>query len=333
VTGLLKRIKNSRLLSAAIVGLPLMLLVGTIASADTPPPLVIYNGCQNLYTGVIRLLPSSLPAPLNTSCNTTTTNPLLKESAVTWNQLGPQGLKGDAGAAGAAGAPGAPGVPGKDGANGAPGAPGAPGAAGAPGAPGVPGKDGANGAPGKDGAPGANGNTVLNGVGAPASTLGANGDFYLDTSAHVIYGPKATGVWPAGVSLIGPAGGSTGMTVIHTASTIQMSGTAVAKTDALILTRDGTNGGWLMTLTDATKRQDLSCLGMNSAGTFVNKVMTFNPGQVLGTLSLYANSDDIVYLSCSFGNTYNNGQQTQVVLQRGVSDNFWLGTVTSTYPQ
>jgi hypothetical protein len=314
-----------------------MLLVGTIASADTPPPLVIYNGCQNLYTGVIRLLPSSLPAPLNTSCNTTTTNPSLKEVAITWNQLGPQGLKGDPGAPGA---PGAPGVPGKDGANGTS----VTSTALPTGDTNCPSGGGSftafngttyacNGAPGKDGAPGANGNTVSNGVGAPPSTLGANGDFYIDNSAHVIYGPKTNGVWPAGVSLIGPTGGGAGMTVTHTASTSQVSGTAVAKTDFLILTRDGTPGGLQIRWTGGTVREDLTCLGMNSTGTFLNKVMTFNAGQVSGTLSLYADSDAIVYVSCSFGNTFNNGHQTLVVLQRGSSDNYWVGTVTSTYPQ
>jgi hypothetical protein len=34
-----------------------------------------------------------------------------------------------------------------------------------------------------------------------------NGDFYLDTSAWVLYGPKASGAWPgSGTSLVGPAG-------------------------------------------------------------------------------------------------------------------------------
>ena len=39
-----------------------------------------------------------------------------------------------------------------------------------------------------------------------------NGDFYIRTSTNVIYGPKAGGVWPAGVSLVGPQGatGATG---------------------------------------------------------------------------------------------------------------------------
>jgi hypothetical protein len=36
-----------------------------------------------------------------------------------------------------------------------------------------------------------------------------NGDFYLDTTAWVLYGPKASGAWPgSGTSLVGPAGSS-----------------------------------------------------------------------------------------------------------------------------
>ena len=48
---------------------------------------------------------------------------------------------------------------------------------------------------------------MLNGTGAPASAVGHDGDFYLDTAAEVLYGPKASGTWPAaGTSLAGPAG-------------------------------------------------------------------------------------------------------------------------------
>jgi hypothetical protein len=58
---------------------------------------------------------------------------------------------------------------------------------------------------GSPGAPGANGSTVLSGTGAPSDTIGNNGDFYLDTNTWTIYGPKANGAWPTGVSLISQA--------------------------------------------------------------------------------------------------------------------------------
>jgi hypothetical protein len=65
---------------------------------------------------------------------------------------------------------------------------------------------------GGTGPAGADGKTVLNGSGAPSSGLGANGDFYIDTTADAIYGPKTAGAWGSGTSLVGPPGstGSTG---------------------------------------------------------------------------------------------------------------------------
>jgi hypothetical protein len=78
---------------------------------------------------------------------------------------------------------------------------------------GLPGDAGADGA---DGAPGADGKTILNGSGAPSNALGTNGDFYLDIAAREIYGPKASGAWPAAVVLAGEDGtdGSNGKTVL-----------------------------------------------------------------------------------------------------------------------
>jgi hypothetical protein len=49
-------------------------------------------------------------------------------------------------------------------------------------------------------------NTILNGKGAPLSTLGIDGDFYIDTRSLLIYGPKKSNKWPLPQSLQGPAG-------------------------------------------------------------------------------------------------------------------------------
>ena len=67
---------------------------------------------------------------------------------------------------------------------------------------------------GGSGTPGADGKTVLSGSGVPAAGLGTNGDFYINTAANTIHGPKAGGVWPSAVSLVGPQGpaGATGAT-------------------------------------------------------------------------------------------------------------------------
>lgn len=59
---------------------------------------------------------------------------------------------------------------------------------------------------GADGVDGADGRTLHYGNGSPNNLLGNDGDAYIDTSNWIIYAPKATGLWPAGVSIIGPAG-------------------------------------------------------------------------------------------------------------------------------
>lgn len=61
------------------------------------------------------------------------------------------------------------------------------------------------------GSTGLAGKTILHGTAAP-TTEGNDGDFYIRTTTNYLYGPKAGGVWPAGVSLVGPQGatGATG---------------------------------------------------------------------------------------------------------------------------
>jgi hypothetical protein len=76
------------------------------------------------------------------------------------------------------------------------------------------------GSAGEDGTHGTNGldgRTILNGAGAPEGNQGDDGDFYIDRSAMVIYGPKAGGFWPGGVSLVGPPGtnGIDGRTILN----------------------------------------------------------------------------------------------------------------------
>lgn len=73
-------------------------------------------------------------------------------------------------------------------------------------APGTPGAPGMNGAPGDPGAPGADGKTLLSNASPPAIDDGTVGDFYIDTEANYIYGPKSVNGWGSGVSVRGPQG-------------------------------------------------------------------------------------------------------------------------------
>lgn len=65
---------------------------------------------------------------------------------------------------------------------------------------------GPQGLPGNQGEPGADGNTVLYGAADPVAGTGVNGNFYINTTTHFMFGPKAGGAWPAGTSLVGPQG-------------------------------------------------------------------------------------------------------------------------------
>lgn len=61
--------------------------------------------------------------------------------------------------------------------------------------------------PATGGGGGGSGAQLLHGHGAPTGAVGADGDYYLNQDSTTLYGPKASGSWPApGVTLIGPPG-------------------------------------------------------------------------------------------------------------------------------
>jgi hypothetical protein len=59
---------------------------------------------------------------------------------------------------------------------------------------------------GPQGIQGVPGNTVLYGPADPVAGTGIDGNFYINTNTHFMFGPKAAGAWPAGFSMIGPLG-------------------------------------------------------------------------------------------------------------------------------
>lgn len=62
------------------------------------------------------------------------------------------------------------------------------------------------GAQGVQGQMGPRGYSILNGTTNPTTGVGQNGDFYINTSANIMFGPKSAGVWGSGRSLVGPTG-------------------------------------------------------------------------------------------------------------------------------
>lgn len=57
---------------------------------------------------------------------------------------------------------------------------------------------------GASGNNGTDGNTVLNGIEPPDGSAGNEGDFFIDTLARAIYGPKTSGDWGAPAYFHGP---------------------------------------------------------------------------------------------------------------------------------
>ena len=80
------------------------------------------------------------------------------------------------------------------------------GPAGPAGATGPQGPQGIQGLTGANGSDGANGKTVSYGTSNPATSTGVDGDFYINTATNTLFGPKVSGAWPTGVSLVGPTG-------------------------------------------------------------------------------------------------------------------------------
>jgi uncharacterized repeat protein (TIGR02543 family) len=141
-----RRLRNRALVGAGIL-VAGFVVGGAISLASVPDSGGVIHGCISKATGVMRVIDAAKSGTLGACI---TSGPLA-ETAVSWNQTGPQGVpgpKGDTGAPGANGQPGAQGAPGADG---------APGAAGTPGADGAPGQKGDTGAPGPKGDPGAPG--------------------------------------------------------------------------------------------------------------------------------------------------------------------------------
>jgi hypothetical protein len=128
------------------------------------------------------------------------------------------------------------GIEGPPGPQGIPGPPGPKGDTGDTGPPGVgiqgpvgpagPSIQGPIGPAGPNGAPGS---VIYSGIGIPSNSLGVDGDYYLDQASAILYGPKASNVWPgSGLDLRGGASG-----VNYATRTVTNNATLIAKTAAV----------------------------------------------------------------------------------------------------
>lgn len=137
------------------------------------------------------------------------------------------------------------------------------------------GPQGPQGTAGTNGTNGTSGNAVLNGTTNPINTLGRDGDFYLNTVSYYLFGPKASGVWPAGVSLIPTAGAR--MIVDQTDARIALAGNVMTFTpDSAFIAQFGT--------TEPTMQVLLPTTGTNKASSVASVNYSYSAPGVVATI-------------------------------------------------
>jgi hypothetical protein len=82
---LFRRIMHSRLASASMIGSILFVVAGTIAFASIPDSVGVIHGCFKTQSGQLRVIDAA-----TAQCSPS-------ETAISWNQIGPQGPQGPAG--------------------------------------------------------------------------------------------------------------------------------------------------------------------------------------------------------------------------------------------
>ena len=124
-----------------------------------------------------------------------------------------------------------------------------------------------------------------------------------------------------------------GLVVRRINSTVTTSNSVIARSDVLTLIRDGSYGGLMISYPASPGTQTIAAMGITSAGAQVNFYTTLaNPGTA-GTVQIYSNAQAVHSCQITFGNTYLEGHVTQVNISRALNDNFWVGTVNSTFNQ
>lgn len=129
--------------------------------------------------------------------------------------------------------------------------------------------------------------------------------------------------------------GSPGLVIRRISSTSSTAGSLVARTDQLQLQRDGSVSG-LQIAYSTSGFQTINAVGITTNNTQVIYRNTIRSASS-GTLAMFTDSQKVVHYDISFGNPFNNGHTCRVVLDRyddGItSDNFLVGTITTTYNQ
>jgi len=123
------------------------------------------------------------------------------------------------------------------------------------------------------------------------------------------------------------------LVIRRTRSTSQAAGQVVAKTDNLTLERDGTSSGLRISYIAVPGLNIIAFTGLSATGATVNFVTSLANPATAGTVTVYTNAQDLISIRGSFGNTYTPAELTEVSLTRHPGDNYWIGTITSTFNQ
>lgn len=154
---------------------------------------------------------------------------------------------------------------------------------------------------------GSSANTILNGAADPQSSQGTDGDFWINTVSHFLFGPKASGAWPTpGVSLVGPSGSS---------GTSGTNGNTILNGSGNPSSGQGVNGDFFLNTTSSTLFGPKASGAWPGSGT----VLVGPAGAAGGTGAAGAN-----------GNTVLNGASNPSSGQ-GANGDFYLNTTSNTF--
>jgi hypothetical protein len=130
---------------------------------------------------------------------------------------------------------------------------------------------------------------------------------------------------------------SAGQVIRRVNSLSAAAGNIIARTDLLTLERDGTFEGLLIRYPAGAGQQTINCVAQTLSGTSIFFHTTLNNPASPGTVQLVTSAQHAIHAQISFGNTRLNGYVTQVVIDRyddgTTTDNYWVGTLTSSYNQ
>lgn len=166
---------------------------------------------------------------------------------------------------------------------------------------------GATGSTGATGATGPAGTSILNGSGAPSNGLGNDGDFYINTANYNIHGPKASGAWPSGVSLVGPAGAGSGDVVGPSGGVVDNEIVLFDGTTGKLIKGSSLTASNILTESEASAAYqpldaDLTAIAALTTTSFGRSVLTQANAAALATLAGVGTGDSPQFTAVNLGN-------------------------------